>query len=290
MHRPRRQAIQLLVTAVLAAITGPARVAEPQVLHPHDGPPPSFEVASIRPSAPGDGQTNFSLAPGRFSVENAPLAVLIQFAYDIKSGDQLPKAPGWIGSENFDIDARVADAEVEALKELPSGQKLDRYRLMVRSLLAERFGLKVSVQKKELPVHALVLAKDGPKAALVAVSKESLAQRTPTLGGSSHGVLKAGAVSMALFADWLSGRADIGGRVVVDATGLPGSFDFTLNLAPVGVQVPSDAGVGSDSAAIPDAAPSLLTALEEQLGLKLEPRRALVESLVIDHVEQPSPN
>jgi uncharacterized protein (TIGR03435 family) len=285
-----RVTILFLAVALLAGMARPLRMARAQTPHPPYWQAPSFEVASIRPSASDDGKTNFSLAPERFSVENAPLSVLIQFAYDIKSDDQLPKTPGWIGSKNFDVDAKVADTDVKLIKELPSDQKLDQYRLMVRSLLEERFNLKVSRQEKELPVYALVLAKGRPKAALVVVSQESQMHRTPTLGGSSHGVLNAGAVSMALFADWLSGRGDIGGRPVIDATGLHGSFDFTLDLAPTGAYVPNDAGTGPVNAA-PDApGPSLLTAVQEQLGLKLEPRRTPVEVLVIDHVDLPSPN
>jgi uncharacterized protein (TIGR03435 family) len=171
-----------------------------------------------------------------------------------------------------------------------SDQKLEQYRLRVRTLLAERFNLKVTRQMKDLPVYALVLAKGGPKPALVPAPPDTLAQRTPTLGGFSSGQVKAGAVSMAVFADLLSGRPDVDGRPVVDATGLKGSFDFTLVFVRSGAQpTPYDATSPRTTTA-PDADVPLLTALEEQLGLKLEPRRAPVEVLVIDHVEPPTPN
>ena len=230
------------------------------------------------------------LSSSRFSVTNAPLTDLIQFAYNLKTNQQVPKTPAWIASQKFDIDATIADADRDALNKLPADQKLEQYRLRVRTLLADRFHFQASMQTKDLPVYALVLAKGGPKPALVPAPSDTLAQRTPTLGGFSSGQVKAGAVSMAVFADWLSGRPDVDGRPVVDATGLKGSFDFTLVFVRSGAQpTPYDASSPRTTTA-PDADVPLLTALEEQLGLKLEPRRAPVEVLVIDHVEPPTPN
>ena len=256
-------------------------------------PPPSFEVSVIRPSAADATGTNFMLSSSRFSVTDAPLTDLIQFAYDLKTNQQVPKTPAWIASEKFDVDATIADADLERPQQAPlqtSDQKLEQYRLRVRTLLAERFNLKVTRQMKDLPVYALVLAKGGPQPALVPAPPDTLAQRTPPLGGFSSGQVKAGAVSMAVFADLLSGRPDVDGRPVVDATGLKGSFDFTLVFVRSGAQpTPYDATSPRTTTA-PDADVPLLTALEEQLGLKLEPRRAPVEVLVIDHVEPPTPN
>lgn len=252
--------------------------------------PPSFEVAVIRPSGDLTAGTNFSLSSSRFSVTNAPLTDLIQFAYNLKTTQQVPKTPAWIASQEFDIDATIATADMEALNRQTADQKLQQYRFRVRSLLADRFNLKVSMQTKDLPVYALILAKGGPKPALAPAPPGTLAQRTPTLGGFSSGQVKAGAVSMSVFADWLSGRPIVDGRPVVDATGLTGSFDFTLIFAPPNAQPAAYDATTSRSPTAPDAEVPLLTALEEQLGLKLEPRRAPVEVLVIDHVDPPSPN
>jgi uncharacterized protein (TIGR03435 family) len=251
--------------------------------------PPSFEVAVIRPSASDAAGTNFMLSSSRFSVTNAPLTDLIQFAYNLKTSQQVPKTPAWIASQKFDVNATIADADREALNKLVADQKLEQYRLRVRSLLADRFNLKTSMQTKDLPVYALVLAKGGPKPALAPAPVDTLSQRTPTLGGFSSGHVKAGAVSMSMFADWLSGRLIVDGRPVVDATGLQGSFDFTLNFAPASAQpAPYDPATSHNTTPVNDV--PLLTALEEQLGLKLEPRRAPVEVLVIDHVDPPTPN
>jgi uncharacterized protein (TIGR03435 family) len=115
----------------------------------------------------------------------------------------------------------------------------------------------------------------------------------PTLSGGLRGQLKAGAVSMALFTNWLSGRDDIGGRVVIDETGLTGSYDFSLNWTTDEQRNAVTNGPctnpGTASGGVEDApAGSILTALQEQLGLKLESKRANVEALVIDHIERPS--
>jgi uncharacterized protein (TIGR03435 family) len=147
---------------------------------------------------------------------------------------------------------------------------------------------------KELPVYALVAAKNGPKLTPVNASPEQK-QRMPTLSGGSRGQLKAGAVSMALFTGWLSGRDDIGGRVVIDQTGLTGSYDFTLSWTPDEQRNAISNGAGTNpgaagAAAQESPAGSILTALQEQLGLKLESKRATVDALVIDHIERPSEN
>jgi uncharacterized protein (TIGR03435 family) len=198
--------------------------------------------------------------------------------------------PDWLTSKKFDIDAKVGDAEADAIKRLSPDQRLDQYRLMVQSLLADRFNLKLSTAEKELPVYVLVAAKGGPK--LIQASAPSGA---PALYGGSRGDLNARTVTMKFFADFfLSGREDLGGRVVIDATGLQGSYDFTLKWSPsyASPTLPGAASQdgGASSATADSSGPSFFTALQEQLGLKLEPRKAPVEVLVIDHIEQPSPN
>ena len=266
-----------------------------QLLHPDGGASPSFEVASIRPSHTESASTNYNLSNARFHAENATLTDLIRFGYDIKSDDQLPKDPGWIASEKFDVDAKVDDPEVEAMGKLLPDQKLEHYRLMVRSLLEDRFKLRVSTHTKELPVHALVVAPGGPRLTPARFAPNAATKRMPTLGGWSRGDLRATDVSMMLFSDQLSGRDDSGNRVVIDATGLNGVYDFTLSWTPENIHAAqlsaASAGQEPANASTADTSkPSIFTALQEQLGLKLESRKAPVDVLVIDHVEQPSPN
>lgn len=218
------------------------------------------------------------------------MIALMRFAFDVGSDDQLPKEPAWIASEKFDIDAKIDDSDVEAMSKLPPDQKLEQYRLMMRTLLAERFRLRVGNHTKELPVFALVIAKGGPKLTPSAAA----AKQMPILAGGSRGALKAVSVSMAMFSRWLSGREDMSNRVVIDATGLTGTFDFTLNwtLENLRSTLQSSAGPGQGpaGAAADSLSSSIFTAIQEQLGLKLESRKAPVEVLVIDHVERPSPN
>lgn len=242
--------------------------------------PPAFEVATIKPSPAGSGFVNFGVSPARFNVVNGTLKACIQFAYNINSEDQIGKGPDWMSSKKFDIDAKMGDAEADAVKKLPPGERLGQYRLMVQSLLAERFNLRVSKEAKEQPVLALVATKDGPK-----LTPAAAPDGAPQLFGGSRGDLTAKSVSMRFFADFfLSGRSDLGGRVAIDATGLKGSYDFTLKWSR------SDASPASPEGSAAGDSPSFVTALQEQLGLKLESRKAPVEVLEIDHVEQPSPN
>jgi uncharacterized protein (TIGR03435 family) len=286
-----------MATVVVSMISGtalPVRT-QAQLLHPSKEKLPSFEVATIRPSHSSRTFVNYHIAADRFTAENATLTALIQFAYGIKSDDQLPDEPKWVGSLRFDIDAKVEDSEIAAIdNELPD-QRLDRCRLMMQSLLADRFKLKINTRTRDAPVYALTVAKNGPKLTPAKEPTDLEKQRTPTLTGGSRGELKAGAVSMELFADWLSGRPETGGRVVTNETGLNGHYDFTLTWTPDdghNAQL-SGAGASQGPAISPtpvSAAPSFLTALQEQLGLKLKSRRARVEVVVIDHVEQPSPN
>ncbi len=289
-------AVYGLVVALAAGGLGWAQQTGAQqagalLLHPHDGQTLSFEVATVKPSDGNSGATNYGIAEGRFRAESATVAELIKLAYDVRADDQLQKGPDWTNSERFDINAKLADAEAVALQKLAPAERFDQYRLMVQSLLADRFKLKVSTREKVLPVFAMVVAKDGPKL----TATESGKQHMPWLWGGSRGELHGASVSMSFFAGWLSGNADAGGRVVVDETGLKGNYDFTLNWTPMGsasgASAESNANAQGAAGHGPDATgPSLLTALTEQLGLRLEPRKAPVEVLVIDHVERPSEN
>ncbi len=285
----------LLGAAAMVLVAGPVAEGLAGAFHLRaqllfaTGNPPSFEVATIKPSHSSSDLFNFRMTDTRFSAENASLTRLVRFAYNISSGNQLAKDPDWMNSERFDVDAKITDAQIEALKNLPPEQRLNQYRLMVQSLLADRFKMKVSTEVKELPVYALVVAKDGTK-----LTPASF-QHIPWLTGEfSRGDLNASGVSMKFFTnDWLSRRPDLSGRAVIDATGLQGSYDFTLKWSPVDMSsgLPSaSADRGAASATVDSSGPSLFTALQEQLGLKLEPRKAPVEVLVIDHVEKPSPN
>jgi uncharacterized protein (TIGR03435 family) len=285
----------LAAVASLVAFAMTAGIhAQSLILHPVEGKTPSFEVATIRPSGSEGGFVNYHISSERFEAENATLSALIRFAYDIRSDDQLPSEPKWIGSEKFNIDAKLEDSEVTRIDAQPPEKKMDRYRLMVQSLLADRFKLKLSERTRNVPIYALVLAKNGSKLTALP-DTEDTNSRLPMLSGLSRGELKAGAVSMEFFASWISGTPEAGERVVEDETGLKGRYDFTLNWTKEDKQDAqtngANPGHGEPKPGSPGSSgPSFLTALQEQLGLKLAARRAAVEVLIIDHVEHPSPN
>lgn len=219
------------------------------------GHPPAFEVASINPSDPADvGNQAFASPGGRFTGINATLKSLMRYAYSLQDY-QVVGASGWMDSAGYDIKAK---AESDTVRD---------FRPMVQTLLADRFQLKFHRETKELPVYLLVVGKNGPN--LHAVSKAGIGV------GMGRGRFNGRGADMQTLASVLSGQL---GRLVFDRTGISGFYDFLLTFEP------------DDNRTTDTAGPSLFTALQEQLGLKLESQKGQVETLVIDHAERPSAN
>lgn len=264
---------------------------------------PTFEVASVKPNKSGDGRIFFGMQPGgRFTATNVPLRELIRMAYLIQ-GFQLVGGPDWIGSERFDV---VAKAEGDVPRPVPGGPPGPMF-LMVRALLAERFKLAVHNESRELPIYALVLARSdgrlGPQlrvsqvdcAALIASRKPGGPPPVPPNPGERPqcgmfmGIsrIAAGGVGMGQVATTLSQRVN---RVVVDKTGLTGLYEFELEFTPDQLpQGPPPPGAPPLPPIDPNG-PSIFTALQEQLGLKLDSQRGPIEVVVIDSVERPTPD
>jgi uncharacterized protein (TIGR03435 family) len=216
---------------------------------------PQFEVASVKPSAPGSrGPTIYNPTRERFAITSITTKSLIAYAYDVRDF-QVSGGPSWVGSKEYDI---VAKPQGEASNE--------RILAMARGLLAERFNLTLHHESKDMPVLALVVAKGGPRL------QPSVGTGGPEVRGG-RGRLVARKVTMGLLAAQLAGR--VLGRAVLDRTGIVGEFDVNLEWTP-------------DES--PDPGSSIFTALQEQLGLKLETQKGVVDVLVVDHVERPSPN
>lgn len=215
---------------------------------------PAFSVASIKRNDSVNANSYMSNLPGGgFSSRFTTLNRLILYAYRLKDY-QLTGGPGWANSERYDIDAK-ADPTLSR----------DQVRLMIQNLLAERFQLKVRRDKKELSVYALSPSKSG--------IKFGKASDQPTSAFDvGTGRLTGYGVSMADLADQLSLMLD---RPVIDRTGMSGSFDLKLQYSPV--ENPVNPTSPSDG-----AGPDILTAVEEQLGLRLEATKAAVDVLVID--------
>lgn len=292
---------KLLLAAVgLSALTGPLLVGmmRPPSLSAQepvtDGKQlivtstlPEFEVASIKPSAP-DANLKVVFAPGeKLFITNATLRFLIKIAYDI-GDDQLAGGPGWISSKRFDLVA-TPGSPLGGDPQNMTPEQLNEFhqpvRLRLQRLLADRFQLQMRREPTPMPIFALVIAKGGPK-------KLALSQSTgkPQLNGKfGSGMLTAAGVDMATLAHFLSEGQT--GRPVVDMTGLDGRYDFQLDWAPE----PGGAGPASvDGAASPSSSDrggvSIFTALQQQLGLKLEPRTGTAERLVVVGSQLPSMN
>lgn len=224
----------------------------------------TFDVATVKATPSGTREFRLGAQHGTLTGRNITLAQYIAFAYDVLPA-QIAGAPAWVKQETFDI---IGKGAVSASDE--DVQK------MLQALLEKRFGLKLHRESKEMPVYVLTVAKGGPK---MHEAKESS-------GGFrlGRGKVQGDGVTMGNFAGILSGRVD---RPVVDGTGLTGSYDFELQWTPQA----APASPNPDEASPDPSGPSIFTAVQEQLGLRLEARRAPVPLLVLDHVERaPTPN
>jgi uncharacterized protein (TIGR03435 family) len=284
-----------------------------------------YEVVSVKPHPDSVFRIMINLGTndgGRLNLSGVPLALLIQLAYAdsgagglIGAPNNLTGLPGWAQTDRFDIEARP-EAGFRPTQE--------QTREMIRSLLEDRFALKLHKETKDGPVYALVVAKDGPKMKLSADQTPIVppgagrggpggdagpAPPPPPPPGPNFnpgtaplssmprgmmmngpGLLRGAAQNMGTLARMLSGQA---GRQVIDKTGLPGLYDIELKFAPSQpMQMPPGMTL-PPGVTLPEADPnqaSIFTAVQEQLGLRLESSKASLESIVVDHVEKPTAN
>ena len=284
-------------------------------------PNPTFEVASVKPSEPQTGNMlrimmrggPGSPDPGQITYTNVSLKILIQNAYNVK-GYQIT-APAWLDSQRFDIAAKI-----------PKGATKEQFQKMLQNLLAERFKLVLHHETKDLPLYALVVAKNGPKlkesakedpaaaaaaanapplpadGARIRVGADGKLQMPPGMGKggmmmmmSPNGMqMTANGVKVAALIETIANQM---GRPVTDETKLTGDYDISLNFTPEnmgqmmgGMPPPLPAGEGAPMHASggPESggAPTLAVALQEQLGLKLESKKGPVDMLVVDSMEK----
>jgi bla regulator protein BlaR1 len=311
-------AVALAVPLMLGMAHAPEILAETEQLAA--GKLPKFEVVSIKPYTANTMMTGIRMTPDGVNITGIPLNMMVREAFGV-SGDRVLNEPDWVKSERYDIAAKVNAADVSALEKLEPEQRW----AMMLPVLEDRCGLKFHHETRTLEVYALVAAKGGPKlklsesatedtpvkplaqSAAVApppshpsgsdgVSDKKMGQffmRMSTRGMSmnAHGVPVAGLIRL------LSMQL---GSTVVDKTDLTGKYDFTLSwvperapsgMAPGGSMEGPGGGPASENPAPAEATgPTLFTALQEQLGLKLVARKEPVDVVVIDHIEKPSPN
>lgn len=224
--------------------------------------PPAFEVASIKPNRSLGGMSSIHLSKGRVSMENVSLKKVMLNAYGIPDDrEYMIDGPGWLATERFDIDATF-----------PGDSPLAQVRQMMQTLLAERFKLTLHRETRQLPMYSLVISKNGLKIHPV----EDGQSRT----SSGPGRLEATKITMQKLADLLAHSV---GFPVIDSTGVQGVFDFTLQWSP---DEAARTAITDGNEAAGTAGPSIFTALQEQLGLRLASEKAPVEILIVDHIEK----
>ena len=236
---------------------------------------PTFEVATIKPTQEG---TRFSIHPtgsGELVATDASLAYMIKFAYEVHPR-QITKGPAWLDTDKYDLTAKPDMEGQPSLKQM---------RVMVQKLLADRLQLTFHREKIELPVYAVTVARGGPKL----TRNDTNPDGNPGYGGGPAGMR----VVNSTIAEFISFVLnDSLGLPVVDQTGLGSArYNFVLKWTPDASQSqPGGIAAGAPPADNADAPPDIFTAMQQQLGLKLESTKALVDVMVIDHVEKPSPN
>jgi uncharacterized protein (TIGR03435 family) len=295
---------RLAAGAALVLSATALSVSRPDAQAPAQPPDPNasyaYEAASVKPNKSGQQGSSIRRFPGgRLQATNMPLRALITFAYQVQ-GFQLVEDPAWIRNETFDIVAKM-DGDPPPV---PPGQGADPHMIAMRTLLAERFMLAVRRETREMDIYALVLARADGKLgpALKPTTQDCAAMMAAARGGPPPGPppgpnspvvcgmrglpgrLAAGAMPMSLLASNLSGQVQ---RIVVDRTGLSGAWDFEISFAP---ERPINPPPGVEFPPADPNAPSLFTAMQEQLGLRLQSTKGPVDVLVVDRIERPIPD
>ncbi len=262
-----RLLLATLLTA--AAFTTPAQTPHPAPAIPLL----TFEVTSVKPSHTNTSSSHSGMDNGRFTASNVTIKNLIEYtAFNIPE-PRILGGPKWLGTERFDIEAKLDAATLAQWNHLDRPQHSLAGHALFQGLLADRFHLRYHWETRTLALYALVVAKNGPR---LHPSTQPDADTD-----TNNGEIDAKGVTLADFAQTLTQELSHSfGRIVTDHTNTPGRFDLSLKWAP-------DTGATDAS---PDAGPSLFTALGEQLGLKLVPTRGPVQVLVIDGLDPPSPD
>ena len=287
----------LFALAAVGLAAGIALAAQQQAADPNAGP--SFEAASIKPTQSSDGGSFVRRQPGgRFDAHNVAARFLMTFAYQLQPF-QLVGDPDWVRNDRFDVIAKMEGDPPP----MPPGAGPDQMMLALRTLLAERFKLTMHKETRELDIYALVMAREGgkPGPALKPSTTDCAAEakkmgrgggsppgpNDPVTCGSrqNFGRIRFGGMPLSVFANGISGQL---GRMVVDRTGLSGNWDFELTFAPerpLGALPP-----GVELPPVDPNAPTIFTAVQEQLGLKFDSTKGPVEVWVIDSIERPTPD
>jgi len=295
---PLRNKTKLLIVSFSALLffapASPLRAQSQSQLQPTATTPSlvfEFEVATIKPNKSSSGSTRAHSTPDGYTIINASVQTLIQWAFGIQDY-QILAAPEWFASERYDIDAKMDPAVADALQKLDPDDRKRKRLLMLQALLIDRLKLTIHHETKELPIYSLVIAKNGlklqetkPDPATPGVPVGRGGPSVTTEGGNGPITLT---VLHCASGDLASVFVPYVGRTILDKTGLTAVYDFTLQFTPD--DAPRAPVTGAGPLAADSTAPSIFTALQEQLGLKLESGKGAVDVIVIDHIERPSGN
>jgi uncharacterized protein (TIGR03435 family) len=274
-----RMKLALFATMLLALIS-PA-LAQPTAQQPTCAPPTTttFDVASVKPIEQDSGDFNIHTHADSLKTDGV-VSHMIEFAYNVHDF-QLIGGPGWLTTATWEVSAKL-DQPPSDWDSLTGEARNTINRQRMAAVLAQRFALKCHFETKELPVYNLVLAKGGAKSGLAATPADAPKKGSfSTHGSNRRSRMEANGVPLQSLT---ANLAQSLGRTVIDKTGLAGLYDFTLTYT-------SDAAAGLPASADTEpSGPTIFTALEEQLGLKLESAKGPVPVLVIDSAQKPSEN
>lgn len=255
---------------------------------------PAYDVISIKPHKGDNSGARVTSPHGNLSLVNLQLILLIEIAYGM-TDYRISGEPGWVGSDRFDVEAKMDEEAAAAFEKLPKEQQETQRQMMVQALLADRCKLKVHHETKMLPAYALVIAKGGLKLKEADPNNTYASGIKGQAGGSGAVMMRIMVMgpgykltAQAIPISRLVGQLSVMVRgPVVDKTALKGKYDITLEWAPDQRAAPPD-----ENGSLPqgESGPSIFAALQEQLGLKLESTKSPMDTIVIDHIEKPSEN
>lgn len=282
--------------ALTAQQTKAQEVNAPSHAAPTNAPKYEFEAVSIKPTKLRGGSFIAGFTTDGYRAAYEPLQTIIIQAYGVRPY-QIAGGPSWLTSDLYDVEAKMEPSVADALKALgPDQLKLVRQQ-MLQALLADRFGLKVRSETKDGPVYFLSIEKNGSK--MQDAKPDAAVHMTGADGSGITGVIRldgrsggatkviATSVNIPYLTRYLSALLR---RPVVDKMGLTGIYDFTLDFVPDAGASPVSSTADDNALPSDPGGASIFTAIQQQLGLKLDPGRGPVETLVIDHVERPSGN
>jgi uncharacterized protein (TIGR03435 family) len=291
-----------LAASVLSGQQQSPAAAAPVAVQSTPPAPPVYEVASVKKFKPDGGPMTVSMRfdPDGLTATHIEVKSLICMAYGV-SDYQVSGGPAWVESDQYDVRAKMDESTSNMLRDLTTEQRKLAREQMAQALLADRFKLTVHHETKQLPVYALVVAKGGPKLhesksgddypnGIQGPDAKAGGKGMMRMEFDSGGMLMtAQAMSMDSLVRQLEGQVH---SKVENETGLKGDYDFTLRFSidEARVEVPNPSGGSANVSLADNSGTTIFTALQEQLGLKLESKKAPVDVIVIDHIEAPSEN